>query len=328
MKTKELSSDWHAAIQRTYGDVLAEASRPDRIGKMVIGGKGIGEELNVGPSISPDGQWIAFLSTRSLFSTDLYLAEAATGKIVRKLIPGLPGREVEKRIREGERLSGAGERELAFYLCELKVRRIYKARGHTTLAAYLRARDFPVRRGTDLARIGKKLLRLPILDETFARGEITWSKVRAAAGAASPETDAGWAEYCKSHSLEEVERRAAQLKPHEDPRGRGGFDRKPIKFPYHLLVSAEVHQAFRHDPPVGLGREDGLRQPGADVLLPLCPGRLQLIEAKPGDGRHQVGPGRPHLVAGHALVTHEGVLDDVFGGYRRPGNSDERERNE
>ena len=50
-----------------------------------IGGKGIGEELNVGPSISPDGQWIAFLSTRSLFSTDLYLAEAATGKIVRKL---------------------------------------------------------------------------------------------------------------------------------------------------------------------------------------------------------------------------------------------------
>ncbi len=65
--------------------MLADASRSDQIGKLVVGGKGIGEELNVGPSISPDGKWIAFLSTRSLFSTDLYLADAATGKIVRKL---------------------------------------------------------------------------------------------------------------------------------------------------------------------------------------------------------------------------------------------------
>lgn len=85
IKSKELSAEWHTAIQRTYANVLADASRPDQIGKLVITGKGLGEELNVGPSISPDGQWIAFLSTRSLFSTDLYLAEAATGKIVRKL---------------------------------------------------------------------------------------------------------------------------------------------------------------------------------------------------------------------------------------------------
>jgi Tol biopolymer transport system component len=85
IKSKELSTEWHAAIQRSYANVLADASRPDQIGKLVITGKGIGEDLNVGPSISPDGQWIAFLSTRSLFSTDLYLAEAATGKIVRKL---------------------------------------------------------------------------------------------------------------------------------------------------------------------------------------------------------------------------------------------------
>jgi Tol biopolymer transport system component len=85
VKSKELSAEWHAAIQLAYGNVLTDASRPDQIGKVVISGKGIGEELNVGPSISPDGQWIAFLSTRSLFSTDLYLAEAATGRIVRKL---------------------------------------------------------------------------------------------------------------------------------------------------------------------------------------------------------------------------------------------------
>jgi len=85
VKSKEFSTEWHAAIQLTYGNVLADASRSDQIGKLVVGGERIGEELNVGPSISPDGKWIAFLSTRSLFSTDLYLADAATGKIVRKL---------------------------------------------------------------------------------------------------------------------------------------------------------------------------------------------------------------------------------------------------
>jgi Tol biopolymer transport system component len=85
VKTKEFSTEWHAAIQRTYANTLADASRPDEMGTLLITGKGIGEELNVGPAISPDGKWIAFLSTRSLFSTDLYLAEASTGKIVRKL---------------------------------------------------------------------------------------------------------------------------------------------------------------------------------------------------------------------------------------------------
>ena len=85
IKSEDLSNEWHAAIQRTYGKVIADASRPNEIGRLVVSGKGLGEELNVGPSISPDGKWIAFLSTRSLFSTDLYLAEAATGRIVRKL---------------------------------------------------------------------------------------------------------------------------------------------------------------------------------------------------------------------------------------------------
>jgi len=85
VKSEDLSAAWHASIQRTFASVLAGGSRPEQIGKLVITGKGLGEETNVGPSISPDGRWIAFLSTRSLFSTDLFLAEAATGKIVRKL---------------------------------------------------------------------------------------------------------------------------------------------------------------------------------------------------------------------------------------------------
>jgi WD40-like Beta Propeller Repeat len=85
VKTKELSDDWHAAIHKTYEPMFASTTPPTELGRLVIQGKGLGGDLNVGPAISPDGRWIAFLSTRSIFSIDLYLADTATGKIVHKL---------------------------------------------------------------------------------------------------------------------------------------------------------------------------------------------------------------------------------------------------
>ena len=85
VKTKELSNEWHEAIRQAYEPVLAAATPPAEVGTLVIQGKKLGEDLNVGPAISPDGRWIAFLSTRSLFSTDLFVADASSGKIVHKL---------------------------------------------------------------------------------------------------------------------------------------------------------------------------------------------------------------------------------------------------
>src|SRR4051812_48292528 len=85
LKPKELSDDWQAAIRRAYQPILESTMPPNEIGRRVIGSEGLGGDLNVGPAISPDGKWIAFLSTRSIFSIDLFVADAANGKIVRKL---------------------------------------------------------------------------------------------------------------------------------------------------------------------------------------------------------------------------------------------------
>jgi Tol biopolymer transport system component len=85
VKTKELSNDWQESIRRTYEPVLASMTPPNEIGHLVIRGTTLGADLNVGPSISPDGKWIAFLSTRSVFSTDLFVADADTGTIVHRL---------------------------------------------------------------------------------------------------------------------------------------------------------------------------------------------------------------------------------------------------
>src|SRR5262249_60774719 len=73
------------AIQAAYGPVASVTTPPSESGKLVIKGAKLGGDLNVGPAISPDGRWIAFLSERSLFSIDLFVADATTGKIVRKL---------------------------------------------------------------------------------------------------------------------------------------------------------------------------------------------------------------------------------------------------
>jgi Tol biopolymer transport system component len=85
IKTKELSNDWHDAMRRAYAPVLAATTPPEELGRIVISSKGFGGDLNVGPALSPDGKYVAFLSTRSIFSTDLFVADTSDGRIVEKL---------------------------------------------------------------------------------------------------------------------------------------------------------------------------------------------------------------------------------------------------
>lgn len=81
---KQISADWKAAIHQAYDPILARTTPPAEIGRMVIKATTL-DSLNVGPSISPDGKYLAFLSERSFFAIDLYVADAATGKILHRL---------------------------------------------------------------------------------------------------------------------------------------------------------------------------------------------------------------------------------------------------
>jgi hypothetical protein len=85
ISTTDLSNDWQAAIRRAYEPVFASAAPPGEVGRPLIKGAESGGDLNVGPALSPDGRWMAFLSSRSFMSIDLYLADAATGRIARRL---------------------------------------------------------------------------------------------------------------------------------------------------------------------------------------------------------------------------------------------------
>ena len=86
IKQKELSTNWHADIRSQYSPVMSATARAHTFGRALTATENTKMATNVSPSISPDGRHIVFFSSRDLFSIDLYLAETATGRIVRKLV--------------------------------------------------------------------------------------------------------------------------------------------------------------------------------------------------------------------------------------------------
>ena len=84
---EDLSEDWHVAIRRSYLPLLAERPEAREIARPLITESRDGGRLNIGPSLSPDGRWVAFLSEREL-DVDLWLADARTGEVIRRLRPG------------------------------------------------------------------------------------------------------------------------------------------------------------------------------------------------------------------------------------------------
>jgi Tol biopolymer transport system component len=80
-----LSKDWAAANRALYEPQLANRTKPDSLGHQIVGLQHRAGDQNVSPSLSPDGRMLAFVSSRALFSTDIYIANAETGEIIRKL---------------------------------------------------------------------------------------------------------------------------------------------------------------------------------------------------------------------------------------------------
>jgi hypothetical protein len=79
-----LSKEWHESYNKTYDPLLKETQLTDPASKVMFKGTE-DNRYNVSPSLSPNGKNVMFLSTRDLFSIDLYLADAQTGKIRKRI---------------------------------------------------------------------------------------------------------------------------------------------------------------------------------------------------------------------------------------------------
>lgn len=80
-----LSAQWSEAVFAAYEPLIEGRTPPEQSGTVILSPETGAGKQNVAPSVSPDGRYVAFMSEKDLFSIDLYLADAQTGEIIRKL---------------------------------------------------------------------------------------------------------------------------------------------------------------------------------------------------------------------------------------------------
>lgn len=90
---EELSKMWRESLEHHYAYVLSD-TLPKMTGQRLIFDRTAGE-MNISPSYSPDGKHIAFFSEKRLFTLDLYLADAQTGQIKRRLTSSTRNQDID-----------------------------------------------------------------------------------------------------------------------------------------------------------------------------------------------------------------------------------------
>jgi Tol biopolymer transport system component len=85
ISSDSLSAEWKEAVEDHYGPLMADRSPPSEVGTLLLSPETGAGRQNVAPSVSPDGSRVVFMSEKDLFSFDLFVADARTGEVLRKL---------------------------------------------------------------------------------------------------------------------------------------------------------------------------------------------------------------------------------------------------
>ncbi|HHS95347.1 MAG TPA: hypothetical protein ENJ45_02065, partial [Phaeodactylibacter sp.] len=83
VKVDKLSEIWKEQLQKHFAPFVFQKEE-NKIGKRILSDKNAGD-INLAPILSPDGKYVVFLSEKDVFGIDMFLAEARSGKIIRKL---------------------------------------------------------------------------------------------------------------------------------------------------------------------------------------------------------------------------------------------------
>jgi dipeptidyl aminopeptidase/acylaminoacyl peptidase len=81
VKADTFSADWRDSIRLRYRDHVEKATP----GRSLASSVAFVPQTNATPALSADGRWMAFLSDRTFLSVDLFVADATTGDVVRRL---------------------------------------------------------------------------------------------------------------------------------------------------------------------------------------------------------------------------------------------------
>jgi WD40 repeat protein len=81
----QLSDQWQAEVERTYGPEVAEKEHAQAFAEVMLNQERSKGTLHLAPALSPDGSQVAYFSEADFYFVDLYLADAKTGKIKRRV---------------------------------------------------------------------------------------------------------------------------------------------------------------------------------------------------------------------------------------------------
>ena len=87
VSTEELTKRWHRYMKRKYWPDIADRKEPEEIAKKVTDHIKARNFINTSPSMSNNGDKVAFLSDKDDYS-DIYLASTIDGRILKKLVGG------------------------------------------------------------------------------------------------------------------------------------------------------------------------------------------------------------------------------------------------
>ncbi|HEY0971964.1 MAG TPA: basic secretory protein-like protein [Gemmatimonadales bacterium] len=80
-----LSAAWARDLRAYYTPLMVGRAAPDSVGTRIVGQSSREGDQNFSPSLSPDGRYVSFFSSRDLFGYSLLVAEVATGRVVKEL---------------------------------------------------------------------------------------------------------------------------------------------------------------------------------------------------------------------------------------------------
>jgi Tol biopolymer transport system component len=86
ISSDSLAVEWVADVKAAYAPLLEGRTHPDSVGRR-LGTRDDVNQLMLGPAVSPDGRHVVFAWARG-FSLDLYLADAHSGRVIRRLVRG------------------------------------------------------------------------------------------------------------------------------------------------------------------------------------------------------------------------------------------------
>lgn len=83
LSTEKFSTKWKQALIDAYSPFRVGTSTLP-VGEEIATPKNAGE-MNVSPAISPDGNFIAYISSKNVISLDIFIAETSSGKILKRI---------------------------------------------------------------------------------------------------------------------------------------------------------------------------------------------------------------------------------------------------